>query len=72
MGVDFCGFDGFMAQEFLNIRERGSAFHEMGGETVAKGVARGFFIDRGFVKGLLEDVLNGARRDGGAMGLAGE
>ena len=38
MGVDLCGENAFMAQQFLNHTQIGTILHQMRGEGVAEGV----------------------------------
>ena len=43
--VDFCGGDVFVSQHLLYGAQVGTAFQQVGGEAVAKGVWRNVFVD---------------------------
>jgi hypothetical protein len=61
MGIDLGGLEVTMAEEFLDSADVVAGFEEMGGEAVAKGVARSGLgearPDDGFVDGSLEERL---------------
>ena len=40
VNVDFCSLQGFVAEEFLDHAQGGSAFQKMGGEGMAEGMGR--------------------------------
>ena len=47
MGVDLCGENAFMAQQFLNHTQIGTILHQMRGEGVSKGVRADVLGDPG-------------------------
>lgn len=60
MGVDHGGFDIFVAEEFLDGANVVARFKEVGGETVAEGVACGVFVNACFANGFFDRLLEGA------------
>lgn len=60
VGVDHGGFEIFVAEEFLDGANVVARFKEVGGETVAEGVACGVFVDARFTNSFFDSFLEGA------------
>lgn len=60
-GVDFCGGDAGVAQQFLDIPEVDSLFQEVRGKAVAEGVRGGFFLDAGPFERPSENIFDAGR-----------